>query len=169
MTRIFHWLFLCERWIPCQASTSVLCLHYRPETVHGSTKDANTSEITFLVLNPWWYQCKLKVNLNSIKLDKETNLKWIFDKHCINIKYLYISCILCFYSQSRLYRVIYNYSNFNKILTWITQNSTLFWRTRFSDFIKIKIKILKLIFCDTPFNPNQHFTTYWSKLSKIYP
>ena len=30
--------FLCERWIPCQASTSVLCLHYRPETVHCSTK-----------------------------------------------------------------------------------------------------------------------------------
>ena len=23
--------FLCERWIPCQASTSVLCLHYRPK------------------------------------------------------------------------------------------------------------------------------------------
>ena len=26
--------FLCERWIPCQAVTSVLCLHYHPETVH---------------------------------------------------------------------------------------------------------------------------------------
>jgi len=25
--------YLCERWIPCQASTSVLCLHYRPVTV----------------------------------------------------------------------------------------------------------------------------------------
>ena len=25
--------FVCERWIPCQALTSVLCLHYRPETV----------------------------------------------------------------------------------------------------------------------------------------
>ena len=40
MTRIFHW-FLCERWIPCQASTFVLCLHYRPETVQCSTKDAH--------------------------------------------------------------------------------------------------------------------------------
>ena len=53
MTRIFHWFF-CERWIPCQASTSVLCLHYRPETVHWkwSTKDAYTSETTFLALQP---------------------------------------------------------------------------------------------------------------------
>ena len=45
--------FLCKRWIPCQASTSVLCLHYRPEKVHWSTKDAYTSEITFLALHPW--------------------------------------------------------------------------------------------------------------------
>ena len=52
MTRIFHWLFLCERWIPCQAETSVLCLHYLPEKIHCSTKDAYTSEITFLALNP---------------------------------------------------------------------------------------------------------------------
>jgi len=44
--------YLCERWIPCQASTSVLCLHYRPVTVHCITKDAYTSEITFLALNP---------------------------------------------------------------------------------------------------------------------
>ena len=48
-------IFLCKRWIPCQASTSVLCLHYRPEsqeTVHCSTKDAYTAEITFLALHP---------------------------------------------------------------------------------------------------------------------
>ena len=37
---------------PCQASTSVLCLHKRPETVHCSTKDVYTSEITFLALHP---------------------------------------------------------------------------------------------------------------------
>ena len=43
-------IFLCEKWIPFQASTSVLCLHYRPETVHCSTKDVYTSEITFLAL-----------------------------------------------------------------------------------------------------------------------
>ena len=45
-------IFLGERWIPCQASTSVLCLHYRPETVHYSTKDVYTSEMTFLALHP---------------------------------------------------------------------------------------------------------------------
>ena len=42
--------YLCERWIPCQASTSVLCLRYHPETVHCSTKDAYTSEISFFAL-----------------------------------------------------------------------------------------------------------------------
>ena len=47
--------YLCERWIPSQASTSVLCLHYHPETVHCSTKDAHISEITFLALNTWTY------------------------------------------------------------------------------------------------------------------
>jgi len=46
-------IFLCEKWIPGQAVTFVLCLHYRPDTVHCSTKDAYTSEITFLALNPW--------------------------------------------------------------------------------------------------------------------
>ena len=46
--------FLCERWIPCQAVTSVLCLHYRPETVHCSTKDAYTFEITSFALHLWW-------------------------------------------------------------------------------------------------------------------
>ena len=45
--------YLYERWIPWQASTSVLCLHYRPQTVHCSTKDAYTSEISFLALHPW--------------------------------------------------------------------------------------------------------------------
>ena len=42
--------FLCERWIQRQAVSSVLCLHYRPVTVHSSTKNAYTSEITFLAL-----------------------------------------------------------------------------------------------------------------------
>ena len=54
MTRIFHW-FLCERWIPWQAVTFILCLRYRPETVHCSTKDANISEITLLALHPCSY------------------------------------------------------------------------------------------------------------------
>ena len=50
-------IFVCERWIPCQAVTSVLCWHYRPETVHCSTKDGYTSEITFLALHPWPNLC----------------------------------------------------------------------------------------------------------------
>ena len=51
--------FLYERWIPCQAATSVLCLHYHPETVHCSTKDAHTSEITFLDISDLYLQCKV--------------------------------------------------------------------------------------------------------------
>ena len=67
-------IFLCERWIPCQALTSVLCLHCRPETVHCSTKDMNTSEITFLALHP--------------RSDKA------FDKH-FSLCYLTFCCFSC--------------------------------------------------------------------------
>jgi len=35
-----HNSFLCEKWIPYQAVTSVLRLHYHIETVHYSTKDS---------------------------------------------------------------------------------------------------------------------------------
>ena len=52
MTRIFRRLFLWK-WIPCQAVTSVLCLLFRPKTVHFSKKNVYTSEITFLALVPW--------------------------------------------------------------------------------------------------------------------
>ena len=45
------WLiFLCKRWIPCQAVTSVLCLLYSPETVHCRTKNKSTFEITIFTL-----------------------------------------------------------------------------------------------------------------------
>ena len=52
MTRIFHRSFLWK-WILCQVVTSVLCLLFRPKIVHCSTKNAYTSEITFLALVPW--------------------------------------------------------------------------------------------------------------------
>ena len=55
MTRIFHRLFLWK-WIPCQAVTSVLCLLFRPNTVHCSIKNVYTSEITFLTLVPWSWE-----------------------------------------------------------------------------------------------------------------
>ena len=51
MTRIFHWFFMWKM-DSMSGFYSVLCLHYRPVTVHCSTKDAYTSEITFLALNP---------------------------------------------------------------------------------------------------------------------
>ena len=57
--------FVCERWIPCQALTSVLCLHYRPGTVHCSTKDVYTSEITFLALHPWC-EWSIQNNMRSV-------------------------------------------------------------------------------------------------------
>ena len=52
MTRIYHRLFLWK-WIPCQFVTSILCLLFCLKTVHCSTKNAFTSEITFLALVPW--------------------------------------------------------------------------------------------------------------------
>ena len=54
--------FICERWIPCQASTSVLSLHYRPETVHCSTKDAYNLKWLSLHYNlAWsWILCTIK-------------------------------------------------------------------------------------------------------------
>jgi len=45
-------LIILWKFIPCQAVTSVLCLLFRPKTVHCSTKNACTSEITFLALVP---------------------------------------------------------------------------------------------------------------------
>ena len=43
----------------------MLCLHYRPETVHCSTKNAYTSKITFLALLPWPYTNKMNVNMTQ--------------------------------------------------------------------------------------------------------
>ena len=37
-----------SHFVETLAVTSVFCLHYRPETVHCGTKNAHTSEITFL-------------------------------------------------------------------------------------------------------------------------
>ena len=51
--------YFCENGShgPCQALTSVLCSLFRPKTVHCSTENAYTSEITFLALVPWLYHC----------------------------------------------------------------------------------------------------------------
>ena len=69
------------------AVTSVLCLHYRPETVHCSTKDAYTSEITFLALLPWvppahidshrieTRVCLSKLGYNQENIDKHTQME----------------------------------------------------------------------------------------------
>ena len=38
-----------------------IVLHYRPETVHCSTKDAYTSVITFLAWHPWKLSCFMKL------------------------------------------------------------------------------------------------------------
>ena len=68
MTRIVHWFFMwkMDSMSGCDtAVTSVLCLHYRPETVHCSIKDAHTSEITFFALLP---RCRLLfVKLKTVK------------------------------------------------------------------------------------------------------
>ena len=82
MTRIFHWSFVWK-WIPCQASTSVLCLLFRPKTVHCSAKNSYTSEISFLALVHWSYKCLCLNCLMSVSfiviLPKRTGsiLHWV--------------------------------------------------------------------------------------------
>ena len=61
---------VCERWIAFQASTSVLRLHYRPVTVHCSTKHAYTSAragdwINFLIFKFFKIIENIKI-LNSL-------------------------------------------------------------------------------------------------------
>ena len=55
--------------------TSVLCLLYHPETVHCSTKDAYTSEITFLALKPWVNINKLTLRWKRIEMTGERSMK----------------------------------------------------------------------------------------------
>ena len=82
MNRIFHRLFVWK-WIPCQASTTVLCLLFRPKTVHCSAKNSYTSEISFLALVPWSYKCLCLNSLMSVSfiviLPKRTGsiLHWV--------------------------------------------------------------------------------------------
>ena len=52
------WVAVMTIWgtlasLPRQALTSVLCLLFSPKTVHCSTKNAYTSELTFLALVSW--------------------------------------------------------------------------------------------------------------------
>ena len=49
-------IFLCESWIHGQAKTSVLCLLYRPETVHCSKKKSYNSEITKVIMRGKLFQ-----------------------------------------------------------------------------------------------------------------
>ena len=69
-------IFLCESWIPCLASTSVLCLHYRPETVHCSTKDAY-NETTFLALHPCCKQCTALI-CNTLTIENRIYIRGEF-------------------------------------------------------------------------------------------
>ena len=70
MDRIFHLFFLSEKWIPCQDLTSVLCLQFT-ETVHCSTKDVYTSEITFLALHPCSKLCIYTHIFKMLQIEKQ--------------------------------------------------------------------------------------------------
>ena len=96
--------YLCERWIPCQASTSVFCLHYRSVTVHCSTKDAYTSEITFLALNPWVLLCKMSVlSYLCTQPTKPHESRYVHVyKVIVFIRRFFLSCINTFYFSNYL-------------------------------------------------------------------
>ena len=64
------------KWIPCQTVTSVLCLLFHPETVHCSTKNAYTTEITLLALVPCFGCSLLKVH--SVSPPRDSPLKPTF-------------------------------------------------------------------------------------------
>ena len=115
--------YLCERWIPCQASTSVLCLNYHPVTVHCSTKDAYTSEITFLALNPWhwlkyfiygglrlyqYYEDEFLVKLLLTRFFQITSLQIIKDKLSLCF-YVFVNpyCIKAWYKEKLKSKVVF--------------------------------------------------------------
>ena len=75
MTRIFYWIFYVKDgshvrlWHP---SCVYITAH---ETVHCSTKDVYTSEITFLALRPWygldsWYILLINYHKNCVHCTK---------------------------------------------------------------------------------------------------
>ena len=118
--------FLCERWIPCQASTSVLCLHYRPVTVYYSTKDAYTSEITFLALNPWYCQNFQKTGIKVLEKNELINFS---PAHRV------------FNHGTFLFK--YDVTSLNKILFYLRQQFSLQqeWKrgTYFAQIIRLQI------------------------------
>ena len=58
-----------------------LCLHYRPETVHCSIKDAHISEITFLALLPCF------LHFYRSLLEKILQIVLVY-KFCLSFVYL---------------------------------------------------------------------------------
>ena len=89
MTRIFHWFFMwkVDPVSSCDTAVkSVLRLHYRPETVHCSTKDVYTSEITFLALLPC---CGLALILDLLYLYCE---RWSMILYLFNLYWEGSSC-----------------------------------------------------------------------------
>ena len=124
-------IFLCERWIPCQAVTSVLSLHYRPETVHCSKKDAYTSEITFLALHP----CIDLRNAN-IALVKKCERNWVFattsdflipiflQSNIVDLRYFKLNIKALHHQIIRLQRLNsfspnHHHHSLSRMLTWI--------------------------------------------------
>ena len=126
-------ILLIYWWIPCQASTSVSCLHYRPVTVHCSTKDAYTSEITFLALNPWictYFRVQLvktkssfifvvsidpsckdgNVRFTKVPLKAFSNHVWIIDIHVyvsFNCLFLFAVTLLLWPVMEKLWKLKY--------------------------------------------------------------
>ena len=105
MTRIFHWLLMWKMDPICQTSTSILCLYYRPVTVHCSTKDVYTYEITLLALNPWNSSSKeiieRKRKIRNVKKVASTHAKFYenFTKSFLNTKINRMSNITKKYNQ----------------------------------------------------------------------
>jgi len=95
MTRIFHWI-MCKMDPKSGFDIRQLCLHYRPVTVHCSTKDEYTSEITFLALVPW---VKASSNLKLLYTQRNSFC------HTQNVQPLYLSNVMV--DSRRIYSLKY--------------------------------------------------------------
>ena len=139
-------IFLCDKWIQCQTVPSVLCIHYRPETVHCSTKDAYTSEITFFALHLWAtlffiqiYAINMVQQFNKFQIEMQSNFP------CIPLnKYLNQT----FYLQ-------YRHSTWSEKKTFFKSLSDL-WKMEshiFNSKAVLRMSVLKIFkFCKSIFD-----------------
>ena len=156
MTRIFHW-FLCERWIPCQALTSVLCLHYRPETVHCSELHISCVKLTMKKLS--------EKNTIRVIIRTTVSILHIFDQRKVSRLHCHLEKVnsLLYFKEKSLRdeyseAISYSFSHKNVFFPNVTL-SLMFGCRRLYQYIKdnfnILVWIVKKLFWNYKFASNK--------------